>query len=180
MTSSDLEALRFPIGRFDFPESPSTGAERAEWIERIASTPRRLREAVEDLDEAQLDTRYRPDGWTARQVVHHVVDSHVNSYIRFKLTKTEDHPTIGTYMEALWGEESDARTLDVGVSLDLLDALHRRWTAWLGGLPEDAWGRLLHHPEHGDLRLDQLLAMYAWHGDHHIAHITELRTREAW
>ena len=176
----DLETLRFPIGRFEVPQEGIPAEDRRAMIARVAATPTGLREAVRGLDDAQLDTVYRPDGWTARQVVHHVADSHMNSYIRFKLTITEDHPTIGVYNEAAWGEESDARAGDVEPTLKLLEGLHSRWTGWLVGLPDSAWSRTLHHPEIGGMVLDQLLAMYAWHGDHHIAHITELRSRQGW
>lgn len=175
-----LETLRFPIGRFEVPQARLSEEERQAKIARIAATPAGLRAAVQHLDKTQLDTKYRPDGWTIRQVVHHVADSHMNSYIRFKLTITEDHPTIGTYDEAAWGEEPDARGADIERSLQILEGLHARWTPWLASLPESAWQRTLHHPEMGDLILEQLLAMYAWHGDHHIAHITELRSRQGW
>lgn len=176
----DLETLRFPIGRFNIPDTRLSEETRSAMIDRIASTPDRLRAAVDDLDRTQLETPYRSDGWTVRQVVHHVADSHMNSYVRFKLTVTEDHPTIGTYDEAAWGEEPDARGADIELSLTILSGLHARWTEWLAGLPDAAWSRTLHHPEMGKMVLDQLLAMYAWHGDHHIAHISELRSRQGW
>lgn len=172
--------LRYPIGPFHFPESPVDTDTRNEMIETIARTPSRLRAAVEDLGEEQLDTRYRTDGWTLRQVVHHVADSHINSYCRFKLTITEDHPTIRTYDEGAWGEQLDARAGDIERSLAILDNLHARWTDWLKTLSDGHWARTLHHPEAGDLVLDQLLALYAWHGPHHIAHITGLRDRMGW
>lgn len=175
-----LEARRFPTGRFHLPETPLAPDVRAEMIDTIAGTPAALAAAVEDLTADQLDTRYRPGGWTVRQVVHHVPDSHVNSYCRFKLTMTEEHPTIRTYEEARWGELEDARTADVGDSLALLVALHRRWTDWLRTLEPADWARTLHHPEFGTMNLDQLLALYAWHGPHHVAHITGLREREGW
>lgn len=180
VTSEPLETLRFPIGRFRPGEGPLTSEERRRAIDRIAAAPSALRRAVRGLDDERLDTPYRPDGWTVRQVVHHVADSHVNAYVRFKLTLTESHPTIRTYREDAWGELEDARTLDVEVSLDLLDALHGRWTALLRTLPDAAWERPLDHPEVGSLGLDQLLGLYAWHGEHHVAHVTELRERAGW
>lgn len=177
---ADLEALRFPLGRFTFPDSPVPSDRRAQAIDAIAETPAAARAAVAGLSEQQLDTPYREDGWTVRQVVHHLVDSHVNSYCRFKLAVTEDHPTIRTYDEAAWGELEDARTADIEVSLAILDALHARWTAWLRTLSEDDWARTLYHPEVGELVIDQLLALYGWHGPHHVAHIAGLRDRMGW
>lgn len=179
-SSASLENLRFPIGRFSFPDSPVPPAHRIELIDSIAATPANVRTAVEGLSAAQIDTPYRDDGWTVRQVVHHLVDSHANSYCRFKLTMTEEHPTIRTYDEAAWGELQDARTADVDLSLAILDGLHARWTAWLRTLTDADWARTLYHPEVGDLALDQLLAMYGWHGPHHVAHITGLRDRMGW
>ena len=178
--SADLESLRFPLGRFSFPESPVPAERRAELIDSIANTPAAVREAVLGLSDDQLDTPYREGGWSLRQVVHHLVDSHVNSYCRFKLTATENHPTIRTYDEAAWGELEDARTADVGVSLAILDALHARWTTWLRTLTDEDWRRTMYHPESGDLVIDQLLALYGWHGPHHVAHITDLRNRMGW
>lgn len=173
--SPDLERVRYPLGRFDPPAVPLSPETRERLIDEIAAAPSALREAVEGLSDAELDTPYRPGGWTVRQVVHHVPDSHMNSYVRFKLTLTEDHPTIRTYDETAWGELADARTADIGPSLALLDALHERWTGWLRTLGPDDWARVLEHPEMGTLTLDQLLALYAWHGRHHVAHITGLR-----
>lgn len=176
----ELEALRFPVGRFEPPSSDHSMDVRHALIDRIAAAPAGLRAAVAGLSDDQLDTRYRPEGWTVRQVVHHVADSHINSYVRFKLTLTEDRPTIRTYHEAEWGELEDARTFDIGVSLDLLEALHARWTGWLETLTPEEWERRLDHPEWGEMTLDQLLSMYAWHGEHHAAHIARLREREGW
>jgi len=171
----DLDRLRYPIGRFHPPAVPLSPETRQRLIDEIAAAPAALREAVEGLSEAELDTPYRPGGWTVRQVVHHVPDSHLNSYVRFKLATTEDHPTIRTYEEGAWAELADAREAPIGWSLDLLDALHARWTGWLRTLGTDDWTRTLEHPEIGTLTLDQLLALYAWHGRHHVAHITSLR-----
>jgi len=180
ITDAELERLRFPIGRFEIPETPLDPEERARMIDVVAAIPAAVRAAVAGLDEARLDTPYRPGGWTVRQVVHHLPDSHVNSYVRFKLAITEDDPTIRTYDEAAWGEQQDARTAPIEVSLALLDALHERWTAWLRTLSEDEWRRPLQHPEVGEMNLDQLLALYAWHGPHHVSHITGLRQRMGW
>lgn len=175
-----MELLRYPVGRFQAPTVPLTPAVRQAAIDAIAATPARLRAAVEGLDERQLDTPYRPGGWTVRQVVHHVPDSHVNSYVRFKLALTEDRPTIKTYAEAAWAELADARLPDVGVSLTLLDALHTRWVALLRSLGPADWERELMHPEMGVITVDTLLELYHWHGRHHVAHITSLRHREGW
>ncbi len=170
--------LRYPIGNFTFPSSLS-GAEREEALEVLAATPAELRTAIEGLDDSQLDTPYRPDGWTVRQVVHHLPDSHLNSFVRFKLGLTEDVPTIGVYDEAAWAKLPDA-SLPIDVSLRLLDALHERWVALLESLDDSAWVRRIEHPEWGVLRLDQLLAQYAWHSRHHVAHISSLRERNGW
>ncbi len=173
-----MSDLRYPIGEFVAPGS-LTPSERVEAIEQIALLPGRLRDAVAGLSDEQLDTPYRPEGWTVRQVVHHLPDSHINSYVRWKKALTEDVPTIGTYEEARWAELSDSEA-PVEVSLDLLEALHARWVILLRKLPDDAWGRRLMHPEVGELGLDDLLALYAWHSRHHVAHITSLREREGW
>jgi len=170
--------LRYPIGRFE--HHAGTPEERARWIADIAALPARLREAVTGLKDAQLDTPYRPGGWTVRQVVHHLADSHVNSFVRFRLALTEDAPTIKPYEEARWAELPDARTGDIGVSLTLLEALHDRWVHLLRTLEDAEFGRTIHHPEAGTLDLDYLTSMYAWHGRHHVAHVTELRKREGW
>ncbi len=179
-TEAELERLRYPIGRFEATPTPLDAAQRARLIDEVARAPGDLRSAVEGLTDEQLDTRYRPGGWTLRQVVHHVPDSHLNSYVRFKLTSTEDVPTIRTYDEAAWGELDDARTAPLELSLDLLDALHARWVRWLRALPAEAFERRLDHPEWGNLDMDQMLQIYAWHGKHHVAHVTSLRERMGW
>ena len=165
---------RFPIGPFEMP-SVVPAEERPALIRRIETTPARLREAVSGLSDAQLDTPYREGGWTIREVVHHVPDSHMYSYVRFKLALTENEPLIRTYDEAAWGRLDDVRSTPVEVSLQLLEALHSRWVSLLRSMTEPQWRRTLVHPEkmdvnNGRIRLDQMLAMYAWHGDHHVAH----------
>jgi uncharacterized damage-inducible protein DinB len=176
MESNDL---RYPIGKFQFPADVSA-ADRQRFIEQIAETPANLRAALENLTPEQLDTPYRPGGWTVRQVVHHVPDSHINSYVRFRLALTEDNPAIKGYEESLWAELPDARTGPVEMSLTLLDALHVRWTALLRSLSEKDLQRTFRHSELGSVRLDQILALYAWHGRHHVAHIITLRKRNGW
>jgi hypothetical protein len=158
-----------------------TDARRAACVARIAAAPAALRAAVAGLSDAQLDTPYRPGGWTVRQVVHHVPDSHLNAYVRIRLALTENTPTIKPYEEARWAELPDARTLPIEASLVLLEGLHVRWVALLGGLGAADGARQFHHPEHGRLiTVDELIAMYAWHGEHHVAHVTSLRLRNGW
>ncbi len=171
--------LRYPIGPFRRPEAVSE-SERALYIQQIAETPERLREAVKGLGRDQLETPYRPGGWTVRQVVHHLPDSHLNSYVRFKLAVTEDEPTIKSYDEAAWAELSDGKTASVETSLALLSALHERWVQFLRSLGPGECARGFHHSELGRMRVDQNMALYAWHGRHHVAHIEALREREGW
>jgi uncharacterized damage-inducible protein DinB len=171
---------RYPIGPFVVPPSLSP-AERAAAIEQIAWAPAALRRAVQGLDEARLATPYRDGGWTVRQVVHHVPDSHVNAYVRFKLALTEERPTIKPYDQARWAELADVTAVPVDVSLSLLTALHARWVALLRAMSDADFARSFVHPEMGrTLTLDQTLANYAWHGRHHTAHITTLRERRGW
>lgn len=170
---------RYPIGRFVPPEEV-TEAHIQEWINQIAEMPASLREAVAGLSAAQLDTPYREGGWTVRQVVHHVPDSHLNSYVRFKLALTEEAPTIKPYDEQAWARLGDSRDTPVEVSLRLLEALHQRWVVLLRGLKEEDWQRSFVHPESGPTTLARTLGLYAWHGSHHVAHITELRKRMGW
>jgi uncharacterized damage-inducible protein DinB len=167
--------LRYPIGKFSFPES-TTPEQRREWIREIAEAPARLRAAVAGLSEAQLDTPYRPGGWTVRQVVHHLPDSHMNSYVRLKLALTEDTPVIKTYDEALWAELPDT-AMSIETSLTLLEALHGRWVRLLESMTGTDFSRAFQHPELGTIRLEQNLALYAWHGKHHVAHITSSTSR---
>ena len=171
--------LRFPIGEFDRNYDTSPEARQAR-IKAIAGLPERLRAAVAGLDDAQLDTPYRPGGWNVRQTVHHVPDSHANSFIRFKLALTEDEPpTIKPYYEDRWAELGDAK-LPVDVSLRLADAIHERWVALLNSMSDADYQKTFIHPETGEWTLDGALALYAWHSLHHTAHITRLREREGW
>src|SRR5262249_40361619 len=149
-------------------------------IETIAGTPAKFRAAVKGLSEAQLDTPYRDGGWTVRQVVHHVPDSHVNAYVRLKLALTESAPTIKPYAEDKWAELSHTRSTPIEVSLTLLDSLHTRWVLLLRSLKAEDFAKKLVHPDHGEKNVDWLLFVYAWHGPHHTAHITELRKKNNW
>jgi hypothetical protein len=171
--------LRYPIGEFKF-EGPLAGDARENFISKIEETPARMRAAVAGLTEEQLDTPYRPEGWTVRQVVHHVPESHLNSYARFKLAITEDEPTIKPYFEDRWAELEDARQAPIALSLDLLDALHGRWIWFLRSLKQQDFERTFRHPELGIVSVDKNIALYAWHGQHHVAHITSLRERNGW
>ena len=170
--------LRYPVGRFAYDGADD--ATRAAAVETIAALPQKMRAAVERLSDTQLDTPYRPDGWTVRQVVHHVPDSHMNALIRFKFALTEDVPRIKPYNEARWAELADGRSGPVTPSLAILDGLHARWTLLLRSMRAEDFGRQLEHPEQGILPLDRMLALYAWHSRHHVAHITELSRREGW
>ncbi len=171
--------LSYPIGKFQRPQEV-TPEMRADFIAEIAAAPGILREAVRGLDDNQLDTPYRPEGWTVRQVIHHVADSHMHSNIRTRFTLTAVEPTIMPYPEALWADLPDARNLPVEVSLLLLENLHHRWVALLKSLSGGDFARTFRHPELGLVRLDTNLALYAWHGRHHTAHITRLRDRMGW
>ena len=177
-TMSDLDP-RYPIGRFAAPERFDEVL-RAAFIQQIAVTPAALRAAVAGLSARQLDTPYRDGGWTVRQVVHHLPDSHLNAYARCKLALTEDEPLVKTYQEDRWAELPEAKGGDIELSLALLDALHARWVAALGSLPAAAFARTLRHPDLGPMSIDLVLALYAWHGRHHVAHVTALRERMGW
>jgi len=170
--------LQYPVGRHT-RVSTLTPAQRGECLEQIAAAPKLLRRAVAGLDEPQIDTPYRPGGWTVRQVVHHLPESHMNAYVRCKLALTEDVPTIKPYNQTRWAETPDARA-PVEVSLALLDALHQKWMVLLRGMAPDDFARQLNHPENGIMTLDSVVAMYAWHGRHHTAHVTGLRERMGW
>ncbi len=169
---------RYPIGRYQ-PVTSITPAQRATYIDQIAAAPEQLRRAVHGLDDRQLDTPYRPGGWTVRQVVHHVPDSHLNAYIRFKLGLTEDQPAIKTYEQQLWADLPDSRA-PIAMSVTLLDVLHQRWVLLLKAMQPTDYARTIRHPEWGTPTLDAMLAMYAWHGRHHTAHITTLREAKGW
>jgi uncharacterized damage-inducible protein DinB len=171
--------LSYPIGKFHF-EGPLTAAQKEKALDDIAATPALLRAAVAGLSPERLDTPYRPGGWTVRQVVHHLPDSHMNSYVRFKLALTEDEPTIKPYDQQLWAELPDTKETPIEVSLTMLDALHERWVHLLRSLNASDWQRTFRHPEQGAVSLERNLALYAWHGRHHVRHITALRDRNGW
>jgi uncharacterized damage-inducible protein DinB len=172
--------LRYPVGKFEY-DGVATPQARARRIEEISRAPAALREAVKGLSPKQLDTPYREGGWTVRQLVHHVPDSHLNAYVRFKLALTEDTPTIKPYDQARWAQLPDTRTVAPDVSLALLDAVHQRWLGLLQSMTVADWQRAYRHPEYDRLMpLDEVLAAYAWHGRHHVAHVTELRKRLGW
>jgi hypothetical protein len=171
--------LRYPIGPFQAPAS-ITAQDLHSSIDAIAALPSQIRASLAGLDEQQIDTAYRPGGWTVRQVVHHVADSHMHSYIRMRLGLTENSPDILAYNEKFWAELVDARHAAPDVSVTLIDALHRRWTMLLRGLTEADWKKTFRHPERGMVRLDVNTLLYAWHGKHHVAHIMSLRQRMLW
>ena len=174
-----MEDLRYPIGKYE----PSLFSEKQlqEWLIDIKFLPQHLENSVLNLDEVQLNTPYRPAGWTVKQLVHHVADSHMNAYIRFKLGLTEDNPTIKPYEEAKWAEMSDTKNLPINISLTLMHALHSRWMEVLLSIKDEEWNRTVVHPEHGrQMTLWYLMGMYAWHSRHHTAHITSLREQKNW
>ena len=170
---------RYPIGKFE-PPKVATPALRQQAMQTIAETPAKLRAAVKGLNDSHLDTPYREGGWTVRQVIHHVADSHLNAYTRLRLAMTENEPTIKPYAEGLWAELSDAKSAPVEVSLTLLEALHDRWMRLQRTLSDADYARTFRHPEHGVRTLEWLLFLYAWHGPHHTAHITSLRQQKGW
>lgn len=174
-----MDDPRYPIGKFQ-PPAEYTPELRQEFIRQIYEMPMQLRSAVEGLSDAQLDTPYREGGWSVRQVVHHIADSHMNAYMRFKLAVTEDEPAIKTYKEKSWADLEDSLKTDVEVSLALIRALHQRWVIFLKSMDDRQFSRTYLHPETGKGVLDRLLAVYAWHGRHHIAHITSLRRQKGW
>ena len=171
--------LRYPIGKFHF-NGPLTEDQKQNCLNDIAYAPANLRAAVKGLSDQQLDTPYRPEGWTVRQVVHHVPDNHLNAYVRFKLALTEEEPTIKPYAEDRWAQLADTLATPVEISLTLLDSLHDRWVRLLRSLQPEDWERTFRHPELGLVSLEKNLALYAWHGRHHVAHINSLRERNGW
>ena len=170
--------LRFPIGKFDAP-AEITPEIRRRYVETIRDLPRKLAQSIENLSDKQLDTPYRPKGWTIRQTVHHVADSHLNSYCRFKLALTEESPTIRPYWEDRWAELADSR-LPTDVSMKITEGVHARWTNLLETMTDEDFQRKLIHPESGEWTLEKMLALYDWHSRHHTAHITNLRARNDW
>ena len=175
----EIVDLRYPIGRFQ-KETNISESRRNEFIEGISVLPIDLRRAVAGMSQEGLDTPYRPEGWTVRQVVHHLADSHMNAFIRFRLALTEHEPTIKPYDEKLWAELPDSRTAPVELSLKLLECLHARWTLMLQALPGEKFSRTFKHPELGLLTLDIQSCLYHWHGKHHLSHITSLKKRMQW
>ena len=175
-----MEDLRYPIGKFDRSKGPTTSDERKRLIDTIAEAPEQLKQAVTGLNGKQLDTPYRESGWTVRQVTHHLADSHMNAYVRYKLALTEDNPAIKPLLEAAWADLADSRVTPIDVSLALLENLHARWVVLLRSMKAEEWERTLTHPVAGPMSLDKMLALYAWHGAHHVAHITGLRNRNQW
>jgi hypothetical protein len=173
------EDPRYPIGRYQKPDLVDAGM-LTQFVEAIARLPREVRGAVDGLTDVQLNTPYREGGWSVRQVVHHLPDSHLNAYVRFKLALTESEPTIKPYNEVKWAELPDAKFGPIGVSLGLLEAIHTRWIDCLRGIPGESLQRRFLHPERGPMSLNELLALYAWHGRHHVAHIVKLRERMGW
>jgi len=171
--------LRYPVGKYAPPQEVNPGM-RKQAIDTIAQTPAKMRAAVKGLNDTQLDTPYREGGWTVRQVAHHVPDSHMNAYVRFKLALTEDEPTIKPYEEGRWAELADGKSAPIEVSLALLDSLHERWVRLLRSIKTEEFSRTFRHPEHGVRTLDWMLFLYEWHGKHHTAHITELRKQKGW
>jgi hypothetical protein len=170
---------RYPIGKYH--SQPFSEQQKKEWLNDIKYLPEILEHSILNLDAEQLDTPYREDGWTVKQLVHHVADSHMNAYIRFKLGLTENNPTIKPYEEKLWAEMDDVKNLPINISLTLLHALHARWHEAIKNLPDEAWQRTVLHPEHNKtFTLWHFLGMYAWHGKHHVAHITSLREKNGW
>ena len=174
-----LDQLRFPVGPFDV-KAPVNLSDMPAFIDEISEAPQHLRVAVAGLSERQLDTPYRPEGWTVRQVAHHLVDSHMNSIVRMKLALTEDEPTIKPYDEKKWAELADSRAAPIVLAVDLIELLHQRWEILLRSLSPDDFERAFLHPEMGRIGMKVAVAFYAWHGTHHIAHITSLRKREGW
>lgn len=174
-----MDDLRYPIGQFKM-DNENSGAMRNKWINEIANAPRELRKALHGLTPEHIDTPYRPNGWTVRQVVHHLADSHLNGYIRFKLALTEEEPSIKPFFEDRWATLEDYCVTDIETSVLLLEVLHKRWVTIIQSLAPENFDRTYTNPEAGSLTLNTALSLYAWHGKHHIAHITSLRKRKGW
>lgn len=175
-----LEQLKFPIGKFEKPTT-ITKDDLLNWISEISTFPSRLKNEVNHLTNQQLDTQYRPEGWTIRQVVHHCADSHMNSLMRLKVTLTEDQPTVKPYYEERWAELADSKNMPIEPSLKMIEGIHERWTVLLNNLSESDYSKIFIHPEHGKaFRIDENIGMYAWHCNHHLAHITETKKRNNW
>jgi uncharacterized damage-inducible protein DinB len=170
---------QYPIGKFQAPANISDH-ERQAFIQQIAEAPAALWSAAEGLSEQQIDTPYREGGWTVRQVVHHLADSHMNAFVRFKLAMTEEQPTVKTYNQERWSQLADAKAVPIVVSLNLFDSVHKRFVTLLRSMSPADFARTMNHPEQGIVNLDRYLALYAWHGRHHVAHITSLRERKGW
>ena len=180
MENDFLENLKYPIGKFQAPAT-ITDLQIKKWINQLEEFPMRLRAAAMGLADEQMDTRYRSEGWTLRQVIHHLADSHINSYVRFKWAMTEDNPTIKAYFEERWAETPEARTAPVEVSLDLLESVHRRWVMFLRSLNPEDFDRAFIHPEtNKKMILKNVTGMYVWHGEHHLAHILATKKRNNW
>lgn len=178
-TTAPVQDLSYPIGKFAYAD-PMTKQQRLASIDTIEHVPARMREALRGLSPQQLDTPYRPGGWTVRQVAHHVPDSHLNAYVRTKWALTEDEPTIKPYDEKRWAELADTRLTALETSLVLLEAVHERWNHLLRAMSDADFARTFRHPEHGVRTVDWMISLYAWHGPHHVAHITSLRERNGW
>lgn len=173
----DIEALKFPIGKFSRPEL-ITESILDQWITEISAFPEQLKLQVLYLSDEQLDTQYRPEGWTIRQVIHHCADSHINSLIRLKLALTEEQPTIKPYWEALWAELPDTKNMPIAPSIKIIEGIHERWTILLRSLTKQDLNRTFIHPEYGKIyRIDEYIGVYAWHCNHHLAHIIQAKNR---
>ena len=173
------EDLRYPTGKYQ--PQPFSEKQKENWLNDLKFLPQELELAIQNLDEAQLQTPYREGGWTVQQLVHHIADSHINAYVRFKLGLTENNPSIKPYEEKEWANLNDVNTVPINVSITMLHALHRRWVTTLKALSDEQWQRTVFHPEQKkEMTLWFLLGMYAWHGKHHVKHITALRERNSW
>jgi len=180
MQQDELEKLRYPIGQYEKAEQMSED-QRQQCIHEIAVLPPKVSTALSKLTDDQLDTPYRPGGWTVRQVVHHLADSHMNGFIRLKLMLTEEFPTIKPYREELWAELPDGKTMPVESSLQILEGVHKRWAHALGSITELDLSRKYYHPQYvKEVRMDEYLGLYAWHGSHHLAHIVQLKEHKGW